>query len=179
MKECVAHRRHDVGGPCAAKGGRMTQRYSSDCSTKSSTSKSLTRGWIPRGPTLSELDCCSKSAVAVCRRQWECDSVVQGGASQTVRRKWRRDTKSRQGSPQEGLGTSLHGVRRTRARRPGGCSTTKFEPEDLLFSSHPPTTLIGCSLLCRSFSHALIQLTFLGIRARGGIAPAILTPLRA
>ena len=42
----------------------------------------------------------------------------------------------------------------------------------------PPTHNFGCTLLRRSFSHALIQLTFLVIRGRGGrIAPQFL-PLR-
>ena len=74
-------------------------------------------------------------AVAVCRKQWKYDSVLQGGVSQTVRRKWRRDSRSRQGSSQEGSGTSRHGVRRTRPRRP----TRRFVPEDLFYFFFPPT----------------------------------------
>ena len=86
-------------------------------------------------------------AVAVCRKQWKYDSVLQGGVLQTVRRKWRRDTRSRQGSSQEGLGTSRHGVRRTRLRRP----TRKFVPEDLVFF-FPPTHNLRPFLVVPSYA---------------------------
>ena len=55
---------HFAANPIGGRiGGCMAHHYSSDCSLKSSRSKSVTRGWILRGLNLSELDCCSESSM--------------------------------------------------------------------------------------------------------------------
>ena len=76
----------------------------------------------------------------------------------------------------------VFGVRSSRQGRDTDDGPTGYADECLSFffflPTHPqPEDRSGCTLfLCRSYSHALIQLMFVVIRGRGGrIAPAILT----